>query len=74
MDQALYPMSVESETFPQEQMDSVTEYQQWYMRMKMLVRESQSAKENGEWKKAQDLLHEVSVMTREYCDRRIAHK
>jgi hypothetical protein len=74
MNEVLRPVAVDSESSHQEAIDPVTEYQQWYMKMKLLVRESQSAKEKGELKKAQDLFREVTLMTREYCDKRIARK
>jgi hypothetical protein len=46
--------------------DPVIAYQQWWMRIKQLLKESEDAKEKGQWKKAQDLLFTARQTARSF--------
>jgi hypothetical protein len=47
-------------------MDNSTEYQQWTLRVKVLLKEAGLARQKGQWKKAQDLLFEARKVTRNF--------
>jgi hypothetical protein len=47
-------------------MENSTEYKHWSLRIKILLKESEIAKQKGQWKKAQDLLFEARKITRDF--------
>ena len=71
MDKVLQPVTITSESCHEEAIDPLVEYQQWYMRMKQLVREADYAKANGELQKVQVLQIEISIMTKDYSEKRV---
>ncbi len=72
MDEDLRSFTIATEPYNKGAIDSLSEYQRWYMRMKQLIREAEYAKVNGQLKKAQDLFSEVRKITKEFCDKRVS--
>ncbi len=70
MDEVLQPAGIISSSGRRESLDPLAEHERWHMRVKQLLIEADYAKSRGQWKKAQDLLFEVSQITRKYYTKR----